>query len=460
MRPGPGHHPTLSTSSFKNFSGLWYAATDGPMAAPQGPPWAAKYYVGCQGRCYESHTILCCAPAFPWQPSPWQWYAPYAVDQARAIREAAALLGFTRCGFAAVGPVPRERFLRNWLAEGRAGQMAYLSRRFRGRLDPRRLFSWARSVVTVAYPYPPPPPPPADWRAELRGRIAAYALGGDYHNIVGERLKRLAAQIVGLEPGGEAQAYVDTGPVLEREWGYRSGIGWFGKNTMLLERRGGSWFFLGEVFTNLELPTAPLPQEHCGTCRRCLDACPTDALGDDFRIDPRCCISYLTIEHRGSIPRGLRRQMGNWLFGCDVCQDVCPWNAEPGDPASFEWLYPRLPELLQLDAAGFRHHYGGTALARTKRRGLVRNAAIALGNSGNPDAVFPLTQALSDPEPIVRGHAAWALGRIGETAASDALERGLRRETDPWASDEITAALAECRDGAGRQCEAAPRPLP
>lgn len=369
-----------------------------------------------------------------------------AVDQAGIIREAAALLGFVHCGFAALEPLPRRRFLRDWLAEGRAGEMTYLHRRFHGRLDPRQLFPWARSVVSLAYPYPPPPLPPGDWRTELRGRIAAYAFGNDYHDEIGDRLRRLATQIAGLLPGGEARAYVDTGPVLEREWGYRSGLGWFGKNTMLLDCRRGSWFFLGEIFTSLELPPAALPENHCGTCRRCLDACPTGALGDELRLDPRLCISYLTIEHRGPIPRDLRPEMGNWVFGCDLCQEACPWNPDPGDSASFERLYPRLPALLQLTPAAFRRRYHATALARTKRRGLLRNAAIALGNTGNPAAVPPLTRALSDPEAIVRGHAAWALGSIGGAQAGAALERARRREPDPGVSAEIAAALADTRD--------------
>jgi epoxyqueuosine reductase len=363
------------------------------------------------------------------------------VDPARAIAAAAAELGFARCGFSAIEPLPRERFLRDWLAEGRAGEMTYLWRHFRGRLDPRLLVRGARSVVTVAFPYPPPPPPPRDWRADLRGRIAAYARGRDYHDVVGALLRRLAVSIRDIVPGSEARPYVDTGPVLEREWGRRGGLGWFGRNTMLLDRHIGSWFFLAEVVTSIDLPDSEPSAEHCGTCRRCVDDCPTDAIGPNYRIDPRRCISYLTIEHRGAIPHDLRPSLGNWIFGCDVCQDVCPWNADLPSPGDFDLLNPRLTDVMSLDPAAFRARFTGSAIMRTRRRGLLRNAAIALGNSGNRDAVPALDRALADPEPLVRGHAAWALGRLGGPAARTALERARRTNADGSVRAEIDAAL-------------------
>jgi epoxyqueuosine reductase len=365
------------------------------------------------------------------------------VDRARAIAAAAAQLGFARCGFSAIEPLARERFLRDWLAEGRAGEMTYLWRHFRARLDPRVLVRGARSVVTVAFPYPPAPPPPRDWRVELRGRIAAYARGRDYHDIVGALLRRLAAAIRDIVPGSEARPYVDTGPVLEREWGRRGGLGWFGRNTMLLDRRMGSWFFLAEILTDVDLPESEPSAEHCGTCRRCIDDCPTAALGPDYRIDPRRCISYLTIEHRGAIPRDLRSLLGNWIFGCDVCQDVCPWNAEPPSPADFDFLNPPLTDILCLDPAAFRARFTGSAVMRTRRRGFLRNAAVAAGNSGNRDAVPVLDRALADPEPLVRGHAAWALGRLGGRAARVALERARHANPNGSVRTEIDAALEE-----------------
>ncbi len=363
------------------------------------------------------------------------------MDHAAAIRGAAAEIGFARCGFAPLEPLPRERALRDWLAAGMAGEMVYMRRRFHGRLDPRRLFPWARSVVSVTYPYPAPPPPPADWRRDLRGRVAAYARGRDYHAEVGEKLRHLADRIGQLGAGVETHAYVDTGPVLEREWAARSGLGWIGKNTLLLDRGRGSWLFVGEVFTNLELPAAAMEADGCGTCRRCLNACPTGALAEGFRLDARLCISYLTIEHRGPIPRELRPKLGNWVFGCDLCQEACPWNGA-GDGADFEELYPSLPELLGLDAAGFRGRFGKSAVARAKRAGLLRNAAVALGNSGNPEAVAPLVRALGDAEAIVRGHAAWALGRLGGRHARQALEGARRRETEGSVRDEMERALS------------------
>lgn len=363
------------------------------------------------------------------------------MDHPAAIRGAAAELGFARCGFAPLAPLPRERFLRDWLAAGMAGEMAYLRRRFHARLDPRRLFPWARSVVSVTYPYPPPPPPPADWRRDLRGRFAAYARGRDYHLEVGERLHRLAGEIARLGAGIEAHAYVDTGPVLEREWAARSGLGWIGKNTLLLDRSRGSWFFVGEVFTSLDLPAAAQEVDGCGTCRRCLHACPTGALAEGFRLDARLCISYLTIEHRGAIPRELRPKLGNWVFGCDLCQEACPWNG--GDDATaFDEIYPSLPQLLDLDVPAFRARFGQTAIARAKRPGLLRNAAVALGNSGNPEAVAPLVRALEDPEPLVRGHAAWALGQLGGPRARQALDTARHREADRGAREEVESALA------------------
>jgi len=319
--------------------------------------------------------------------------------------------------------------------------MGYLDRRMAERMDPRTAFPWARSIVSLAYPYRPPPPPAGDWRAELRGRIAAYALGVDYHDRVGALLERLIERLGDVFPGARFRPYVDTGPVLEREWAARAGLGWIGKNTLVLHRTAGSYFFLAELLTDLALDAVPLPADHCGTCTRCLTVCPTGAL-DAYTMDPRRCISYLTIEHRSAIPRELRPHLGNWIFGCDLCQQACPWNAGASETDAAEALMPRLPPLLELDAAAFRARFGRTAVARAKRRGLLRNVAVVLGNSENPEAVPPLAAALDDPEPLVRGHAAWALGRLGGAAARHSLEAARARETDPGAAAEIEAALA------------------
>jgi epoxyqueuosine reductase len=358
------------------------------------------------------------------------------------IAAEAAALGFPLIGCAPLVALPVRRFLGEWLAEGRAGEMRYLAERTAERVDPRSAMPWARAVVSLAWPYRPPPPPPEDWRAALRGRIAAYALGVDYHDRLGALLRTLAARLTAVFPGARFRHYVDTGPVLEREWAMRGGVGWIGKNTLVLHRALGSYFFLAELFTDMELDPVPLPADHCGGCTRCHAACPTGALGPGYTMDPRRCIAYLTIEHRSAIPMDLRPQIGNWIFGCDVCQEACPWNRDARDPAASELLAPRLPPLLALDADGFRLRFGRTAVSRAKRRGLLRNVAVVLGNSGNPDAVPALAAALADPEPLVRGHSAWALGRLGGPTARNALDTARGRDPDPDAGAEIDAARA------------------
>ncbi len=238
---------------------------------------------------------------------------------------------------------------------------------------------------------------------------------------------------------------MDTGPLLEREWAQRSGLGWFGKNTMLLHKQAGSWFFLAEILVNLDLEGEGIPRAHCGKCTRCLDDCPTSALAEGYVLKAPLCISYLTIEHRGPIPRELRSKLGNWIFGCDICQDVCPWNEKFGLPRDdlIDELFPPLPALLTLSDAEFRARFGRSAIHRTKRRGLLRNVAVALGNSGNPEAIRVLCSAIQDPEPLVRGHAAWALGQFAEGEARQALENHLPSEEDEQARIEVLSALEE-----------------
>lgn len=364
------------------------------------------------------------------------------MDREDAIRCEAAALGFSACGFATVAPVPRAAFLAGWLDAGFAGEMRYLERRPERRLVVDGILPDARTVVTLAYPYRPPPPAAGDWRAELRGRIAAYALDADYHDVLGEKLARLERFLAGAFPGCRTRRYVDTGAVLEREWAVRGGLGWFGKNTMLLSTRQGSWFFLAELVTDLALTPDPPTAAHCGRCTACVDACPTDALRDGLVLEAPRCIAYLTIEHRGPLPRALRPALGEWIFGCDVCQDVCPWNEPPPrDDMRAGWQHPSLTAILALDAAGFRARYGHTPVSRAKRRGLLRNAAVALGNSGNPAAVPALVGALSDPEPLVRRHAAWALGVLGGAPARRALERIRARDPEVAVNREIEEAL-------------------
>lgn len=360
------------------------------------------------------------------------------------VTHAAHAQGFILVGFAPVRRLDeRAEFFDRWVAEGRQGEMGWLARDPERRLDPRRIDPRLRSVVSLGYPYAAPALPDVDWRAEMRGRIAAYALGPDYHDTVLARARAVAAHLCQARPGALTRVYVDTGAVFERDWAASAGLGWFGRNTNLLNRYHGSYFFLAEILTDIELEPSGEPyREHCGTCRQCLDLCPTGALAEGYVIEPRLCISYLTIEHRGPIPPALRPGLGNWIFGCDVCQEVCPWNPAAG-AAPNDALMPSLPDLLSLDDDAFRRRFKGSAVTRTRRRGLLRNAAVVLGNSGNRGAIAVLARALdSEPEPLVRAHAAWAIGRLGGPAARAALDRGRRAEPEPAVIAEIDDALA------------------
>ena len=359
------------------------------------------------------------------------------------IDAAAREQGFALVGFARLRELPRESFYGEWLAQGRAGEMAYLAREPERRFDPRRLDPSLRSVISLGYPYQAPRVPEFDWQRELRGRIASYALGPDYHGYVLDKARAVAAAIGQFRPDCRTRVYVDTGPVFEREWAREAGTGWFGKNTNILNRERGSYVFLAEVFTDLELEGNEMPYgDYCGTCRRCLDLCPTQALAEGYLMEPRLCISYLTIELRGAIPVELRPRLGNWIFGCDICQDVCPWNDGTEGTTSDE-LAPSLPELMRLNEEEFRLRFRGSAIKRTKRRGLLRNAAVALGNSANRDAVPILADVLeSEPEPIVRAHAGWALGRLGGPAARRVLEKRRIVEEDASVRGELAEALA------------------
>ncbi len=365
-----------------------------------------------------------------------------AVSLESAIQTYAAKLGFSLCGFTRLSVLPRASFFGDWLAQGFAGEMRYLARQPQRRIDPHIPFPQARSVICLGFPYSPPVLPQMDWQHELRGRMAAYAAGADYHDVITKKLRQFIAFLKDQQPGLWARPYVDTGPLLERDWAYRSGLGWFGKNTMLLHKAMGSWFFLAEILVSLDLEGEGIPSPHCGTCTRCLDDCPTDALAAGYVLKSPLCISYLTIEQRGPIPHALRPKLANWIFGCDICQEVCPWNAKFGQPRHdlVDELLPSLPELLRLDADGFRARFRRSAVWRTKRRGLLRNVAVALGNSDNQKAVGPLQAALHDSEPLIRGHAVWALGRLAHTTS---LKTSLDRERDAYVRQEFLVALGE-----------------
>jgi epoxyqueuosine reductase len=367
------------------------------------------------------------------------------------LAETAASLGFAMVGFAQLRRLDeREDFYHRWLNEKGHATMAYLEREPERRFDPRRLDARYKSVVSLAYSYAPHSLSQnsrtmIDWRAELRGRIAAYALGPDYHDYVLKRARTIADMITKNRVGAIARAYVDTGPVFEREWAAEARLGWFGKNTMLLNRDHGSYFFLAEIFTDVEFePSAEPYREHCGTCRRCLDLCPTGALTDGYVMRSDLCISYQTIENRGAIPRELRPKLGNWIFGCDICNEVCPWNGDLAstDANSARDLLPHLPDLLALDDRAFSARFSKSAVKRSKRRGLLRNVAVALGNTKNPEAARSLIRALGcEAEPLIRSHAAWALGQIGGPVARRALERARNRDDDSTVRAEAIAAL-------------------
>ena len=302
------------------------------------------------------------------------------------VTSAAHELGFALVGFARLHPLDnREAFYRQWLADGGHASMTYLARDTdtERRFDPRRLDARFRSVVSLGYPYAARATPEVDWRGELRGRIAAYALGRDYHDVVRKRARAIGSLIQRLRPGSIARSYVDTGPIFEREWASNARLGWFGKNTMILNRDHGSYFFLAEIFTDVEFePTMEPYRDHCGTCRRCLDLCPTGALADGYVMRSDLCISYQTIENRGAIPRELRPKLGNWIFGCDICNEVCPWNPQSAGDDDVDDRLPRLPELLALDEEQFGdalHGQRGQARqasrAAAQRRGRARQHA-------------------------------------------------------------------------------------
>ena len=364
------------------------------------------------------------------------------------LRRAGLALGFTRVGFApAERPSHADAYLR-WLEDGHHGDMAWMARpdAVRRRLDPREALPGCRTVIVAVLSYAPggEPVDPGDDSADdsavddpddgpagrddsARPIVARYARGRDYHDWFEERLGALGAEVRMLDPDAAVKPYVDYGPVLERDHAQRAGLGWIGKNTMLIDPALGSWLLLGELLTTLELePDEPFLPDRCGTCRRCIDACPTDAILEHRAVDSRRCISYLTIELKDSIPVELRPAIGTRVFGCDICQDVCPWNTDPepgdpealteGQPAGFPALRAWAERLLELDGTAYREAYGGTPLARPGRDAMLRNLCVGLGNSREPAAAPVLARCLADESELVREHAAWALGRLGGAA--------------------------------------------
>jgi epoxyqueuosine reductase len=379
---------------------------------------------------------------------------PSERNLAAAIRDAALTLGFARVGFCPLEPFEQAgEALRDWLTRGLHGEMAYLAGE--ARHEPRQLLPEARSLLVVAWPYAA-----EDSRADgarrlpLTGQIARYARGADYHSLLKERLRQLADRCAELTGGSVlARPCVDTAPLLEREAARRAGIGFTAKSTLTIAPGLGSYVLLGELLLDLELELAPEPPlaRGCGSCTSCLVACPTSAFVDAYTLDARRCISYLTIELKGAIPRALRPLIGRWVFGCDVCQEVCPFNQSrrprPVDPAltaHARLSEPDLVSLLELSASGYRRFVKRSALRRVGRVQLQRNAAVALGNSGLPEAAAPLARSLlENPSSLVREHAAWALGRLPGEAPRALLRAHRERERESCVLSEIELSLAQ-----------------
>jgi epoxyqueuosine reductase len=335
--------------------------------------------------------------------------------------------------------------LRQFLADGAHGDMAWMETTAERRGDPRALWPQVRSVIMVGMNYGPDGDPLAVLAQRTCGAVSVYAQGSDYHDVVKRRLKALARWLV-AQAGGDVKVFVDTAAVMEKPLAASAGLGWQGKHTNLVSRRFGSWLFLGAIFTTIELsPDAP-EQDHCGSCHACLDVCPTAAFPAPYRLDARRCISYLTIEHKGPIPRGLRPLIGNRIYGCDDCLAVCPWNkyAQTGREARLaardHLRAPPLAELARLDDASFRALFSGSPVKRTGRDRFIRNVLIAIGNSGEAGLAAEAERLLADPSPLVRGAAVWALGQLAPQRLAAQRSRHAR-ETDPTVREEWESAF-------------------
>ncbi len=360
-----------------------------------------------------------------------------------AIRDEALRLGFDAVGFAPPLLAPEARAnLAEYLAHGYHGDMGWLAHRSDERTAPQALWPEAKSVVVLGLNYGPTEDPLAVLERKERGAISVYAQARDYHDIVKSRLKALARFIAARWPG-PLKVFVDTAPVMEKPLAQQAGLGWQGKHTNLVSRGFGSWLFLGEIYLALDLPPDEAETDHCGACHRCLDVCPTGAFPAPYRLEARRCISYLTIEHKGHIPAGLRPLMGNRIYGCDDCLAVCPWNKfaratrELGLRPREALQAPRLAELAALDDAAFRALFSGSPVKRIGRDRFVRNVLIAIGNSGDPNLVSSVMPRLADASPLVRAMAVWALGRLTEKRRVAALRaERLPDETDEAVREE------------------------
>lgn len=376
-------------------------------------------------------------------------------DLTERVFAAARQEGFDHCAAAPVGSLAAAGRLQEWLNAQMHGSMAWLARDPARRGDPTRVVPDARTVLVVARNYFTGHEATEN---PSTARISRYAWGDEYHDILEKAVRRLYDRIGDLAPGVAGRYYVDTGPVMEKAWAEVAGLGWIGKHTNVIRRGEGSWFFLGAILLDLELDYGQPARDHCGTCTACIEVCPTAAIVAPYVLDARRCISYLTIENRGPIPLEFRAPMGNRVFGCDECQDVCPWNRFAVSGASAAAFAPRpgnqappLMELFGLDIEEFRVRFRRSPVKRAKFEGFRRNVAVALGNSGDPRAVAPLCGALQRDSPLVRGHCAWALGRLGGAEAARALQAARQHEADTWVLAEVIDALGNLERG-----EAAP----
>jgi epoxyqueuosine reductase len=361
--------------------------------------------------------------------------------------------GFSHYGVSRPVPLDQDyRQYQHWLESGYHAGMDYMARpeALQSRSDPSRLFPEARSIIVLGMRYPVDRI--EDYHQGLKGKISSYAWGQDYHDVLRDKLDKLSADLTAYT--GVSHQYritVDSSPIMEKPIARNAGLGWFGRNSCLIHPIHGSFFFLASLFTTLDIEaTSSLDISHCGNCHRCVDACPTGCIQPDRTIDARRCLSYLTIENKGAIPRDLREIVGQRVFGCDVCQSVCPWNRKPDNacvipefqPESESKIWLDLPRVVSMSPAEFKEVFQHSPVLRAKRNGLVRNACVVLGNTRSEEAVPLLTGLLQDePHPIIRGHAAWGLGRIPSTGSRQSLERCQKIEPDPAVLDEINSAL-------------------
>ncbi|MDE0186088.1 MAG: tRNA epoxyqueuosine(34) reductase QueG [Candidatus Poribacteria bacterium] len=365
------------------------------------------------------------------------------------IKDFSQKLGFNLIGIVPAEPSQTIDRYERWLECGYGGEMRYLERHSPLKQNVRNLLPEAKSIITLGFNYYTIDPPDSLARDSSRGQISRYAWGTDYHDIIQKKLRRVAQFIkAAAQEHVKSRVFVDSGPILEREYAQKSGIGWIGKNTNLINWQSGSWYFLAELLVSVALDYDYLPPRgDCGTCTLCIDACPTDAIISPNLLDSRLCISYLTIELKGSIPQNLRPQMGNLIFGCDICQEVCPWNSK-AKPTRERGFYPRkgnlapkLISLINMTQEEFSKRFKNSPIKRAKRKGFLRNVAVALGNWKSRTAVPALKIALNDDEPLVRAHAAWALGQINVKSAKTALRERLKVESKTEVIDEINDAL-------------------